>query len=419
MPLNNALTAPTAVDVAVIGGGVIGSAIAYFLMASGDFDGNVAVIERDSTYARASTPLSVGGVRQQFSIRENVEIGLYARQFIANIAETLAVDGEIPDIAWREGGYLFLASEAGRDTLAANHAVQTGAGADISWLEAAEIAARFPWINPDGLAAGCFGESGEGWVDPNALMQAFRRKARSLGAIYLDGEVTGFTRAGASNTGASNTGASVTGVELADGRTLTAGTTVIAAGANSGAVGRLAGIEIPVEPRKRSAFMIDCRSPEAPPRAGPGRRPAPLTIDPSGVYCRPEGSGYICGVSPPAEADAPTWDQEVDWYLFEEVVWPALAERIPAFEAVKTTGAWAGWYDYNTLDQNALIGPAPGVNGLLVATGFSGHGLQQAPAIGRAVMELVTAGEYRSLDLTRFGLDRVARGEAVKELGVV
>lgn len=387
-------------DVVIVGGGAVGSAAAYFLAAEAGFGGSVVVVERDPTYARASTPLSAGGIRQQFSIRENVEIGLFARDFVGRIGELLAVDGEAPDVGFVEAGYLFLATAEGRAVLAENHAVQTAAGAAIAWLEPDALAARFPWLAVDDLAAGSFGERGEGWIDPNTLLQAFKRKARALGAAYVTDEVAAIER------GAGG----VEAVRLASGGRIECGTVVVAAGAGSGAVAGMAGIGLPVGPRIRTVYRIDCR--ETLPRL-------PLTIDPSGVWVRPEGAGYICGVSPPEDQDPESWEIEVDWRWFEEVVWPALAHRIPAFEAVKLTGAWAGPYDYNALDQNAVIGRHPEIRNLLFATGFSGHGLQQSPAAGRAVMELVAHGGFRSIDLTRFGIERILEGRPLKERNVV
>jgi len=387
-------------DVVIIGGGAVGSSAAYFLAAEAGFGGKVVVVERDPTYARASTPLSAGGIRQQFSIRENVEIGLFARDFVGRIGDFLAVDGEAPDLGFVEAGYLFLATPEGRAVLAENHAVQTAAGAAIAWLEPDGLTARFPWLNPEGLGAGSFGERGEGWIDPNTLLQAFKRKARSLGAEYLTDEVTAIER---------DTGG-VAAVRLASGGRIECGTVLVAAGAGSGAVARMAGVELPVGPRIRTVYRIDCR--ERLPRL-------PLTIDPSGVWVRPEGAGYICGVSPPEDQDPESWEIEVDWRWFDEVVWPALAHRVPAFEAVKLTGAWAGPYDYNALDQNAVIGRHPEIRNLVFATGFSGHGLQQSPAAGRAIMELVAHGGFRSIDLTRFGIERILEGRPLKERNVV
>lgn len=387
-------------DVVIIGGGAVGSSTAYFLGAEAGFDGRVVVVERDPTYARASTPLSAGGIRQQFSIRENVDIGLFARDFVGRIGDLLAVDGEAPDVGLVEAGYLFLATPEGRAVLAENHAVQTAAGAAIAWLEPAALAARFPWLAVDDLAAGSFGERGEGWIDPNTLLQAFKRKARSLGAEYLTDEVVAIDR----------DDRGIAAVRLASGDRIECGTVVVAAGAGSGAVARMAGIELPVGPRIRTVYRIDCRAPL--PRL-------PLTIDPTGVWVRPEGAGYICGVSPPEDKDPESWEIEVDWRWFDEVVWPALAHRVPAFEAVKLTGAWAGPYDYNALDQNAVIGRHPEIRNLLFATGFSGHGLQQSPAAGRAIMELIAHGGFRSIDLSRFGIERILEGRPLKERNVV
>jgi len=387
--------------VVIVGGGAVGSATAYFLATDPDFTGHIVVVERDPTYARASTPLSVGGIRQQFSIRENVEIGLFARAFIGQAPELLAVDGEAPDLGFVEGGYLFLASEENRAILAENHAVQTEAGATIVWLDTDALTERFPWINTDGLAAGTLGERGEGWIDPNTLLQAFKRKARSLGVRYVTGEVTAIDRIGGK----------VEGVRLADGSRIACGHCVIASGANSGAVARLAGVELAVGPRIRTVYQIDCRTPLKP--------RLPLTIDTTGVFVRPEGTGYVCGVSPPEDDDPESWAIEVDWRWFEEVVWPSIAHRIPAFEAIKLTGAWAGPYDYHALDQNAVIGRHPEIGNLLMATGFSGHGLQQSPAAGRAIAELITHRAYQTLDLTRFGYERVLAGKPLRERNIV
>jgi sarcosine oxidase len=389
-------------DVVIIGGGAVGSATAYFLTMSAAFTGRVVVVERDPTYAKASTPLSAGGIRQQFSIRENVEIGLFARAFIGEAGELLEVDGDRPDLGFREQGYLFLATAEGRDILAENHAVQTAEGADILMLDPDGLKEIFPYLNTEGLAAGTYGRSGEGWIDPNTLLQALKRKARALGAEYVTAEVTALDRGAAG----------VERVHLSDGRSFACGTCVVAAGANSGAVARMVGIDLPVGPRVRTVYQFDCRTPLE-------GTPLPLTIGPDGVFVRPEGSGYITGFSQDEEDDPESWEIEVEWRWWEEVVWPSIAGRIPAFEAVKLTGAWAGPYDFNSFDHNGVIGPHPEIANLIFATGFSGHGLQQSPAAGRAVMELITTGGFQTIDLTRFGIERIAEGRAVKEKNVV
>jgi sarcosine oxidase len=387
-------------DVVIIGGGVIGSAVAYFLTASAGFDGRITVIERDPTYETAATARSVGGIRQQFSTPENIEMSMFGSWFVRHADQHLAVDGEPLHLPFVENGYLFLATEAGLPVLRANHEAQTRFGADIALLDPAALGRRFPWLNIDGLAGGAFGESGEGWTDPYGLMQAFRRKAIALGATYRKSTATALEI----------TDGRAEAVQLDTGERIAAGVVVSAAGWHTASIAAMAGIDIPIRPRKRLVFVFACRDP---------LERVPLTIDPSGVYVRPEGATYLCGVSPPADRDPDSTDFEIDYALFEETIWPTLATRIPAFEAIKLERAWAGHYDYNLLDQNAILGPHPSVANLLFATGFSGHGLQQSPATGRAIAELIAYGEYRSIDLRRFGFDRVLHNEPLREINVV
>jgi FAD-dependent oxidoreductase domain-containing protein 1 len=172
----------------------------------------------------------------------------------------------------------------------------------------------------------------------------------------------------------------------------------------------MAGIALPVGPRKRSVFVVHCRETVG---------PCPLTIDPTGVWFRPEGAGFICGVSPDEDQDPETWDDGIDYPMFDEIVWPALAARVPAFEALKLTGAWVGHYDYNALDQNAVLGAHPELANFYFANGFSGHGLQQSPGVGRAIAELLVHGAWRSLDLSVFGYERIAAGRPYREESVV
>ncbi|KZD10706.1 NAD(P)/FAD-dependent oxidoreductase [Oceanibaculum pacificum] len=391
---------PSSSDILIVGGGVIGSAIAYFLAASGQA-GKITVVERDPTYARASTPLSAGGIRQQFSTPENIEIGKFGADFLKRVPDLLEVEGERPDIHFVEGGYLFLASEAGQGILRQNHATQAAHGVDTALLEPEALAARFPWLSTDGIALGCLGLRNEGWFDPFTLLQAFKRKARSLGVTYLQDEVVGIAR----------DGARIQAAILKIGGAIGCGTLVNAAGAQGGRLAALAGALLPVAPKKRFVYVFDCRTPIAP--------LAPLTIDPSGVYFRPEGKGFIGGVSPPEDQDPDSDDLDVEYGLFEEIVWPALAARVPAFEAIKLTGAWAGHYDYNTIDQNGIVGRHPEITNLVFANGFSGHGLQQSPAVGRAIAELLLDGRFTTIDLTRFGFERFARNEPILELNVV
>ena len=385
-----------AFDVVIVGGAAIGSATAYFLTHDLGFDGSVAVVERDPTYAHAATTLSAASIRQQFSTPENIRMSAFGVAFFRDLKTRFGADA---DIGFRERGYLLLASETGEDTLLVNHEVQKAEGADIVLMDREALADNFRWLKTSDLRLGAFGRSGEGWFDAHSLLTLLRGAARK-GATYIHGEVTGIMR----------DGARVSGVTLADGRQIRCGTLVNAAGPQAGDVAALAGVKLPVEPRKRCVFVVACRA------ALPGM---PLMVDPTGVWIRPEGEVYICGVSPPEDADARATDFDVDYSLFEEVVWPMLAHRVPAMEELKLQRAWAGHYDYNTLDQNAVIGAHPEIPNLIFANGFSGHGLQQSPAAGRAVAELIVHGKFTSLDLTLFGYSRVAEGRAVKELNVI
>ena len=387
-------------DVVIAGGAVMGSAVAYFLAADPAFAGSILVVERDPSYRACATTLSWGGIRQQFSTPENVRMGLFGAEFVKQAAALLEVDGERPDLGFTERGYLFLASPAGLPLLERNCAMQRGLGAAVAVLDLAELAERFPWLNLDGLAgAGC-GLANEGWFDPSALLHGFRRKARALGVTYVKDEVVSVEVSRGR----------VTGLGLSAGGRLGCATLVNAAGPQAGALAALAGAALPVGPRKRMTYVFDCRV---------ALPPLPLTIDISGVAFRPEGAQYLAIVSPPPAEDVERDDFELEYGTFEEVIWPALARRVPAFEAIKLTGAWAGHYDYNAFDQNAVLGPHPEIDGLMFCNGFSGHGIQQAPAAGRAVAELIVHGRFRSLDLTKLLYARIAQGRPVREENVV
>lgn len=386
-------------DVIIIGGGIIGSSIAYFLATEPAFDGRVLVIEREPAYTHASTCLSVGGVRHQFSTEQNINMSLFATDFVRRSSELLAVDDIAPEVDFRENGYLFLATEPGRGILERNHALQTRLGADIELLQADALAARFPGLATDDLAAGGYGASGEGWIDPYGLLQAFKRKARSLGVTYIEDEVAAID----------SEHNSVRGVKCTQSGRHDCAMVINAAGTGAARISSMAGIDdLPVHSRKRCVFLFEANG------AGSDW---PLTVDPSGVYFRPEGNQFVCGVGPDPDPDCD--DFNVEDALFEEVIWPVLARRVPAFEALRPGAAWAGHYAYNTLDQNAILGPHPEVNNFLFANGFSGHGLQQSPAVGRYLSELITFGQARSLDLGALGYARIRAEEPIRELNVV
>jgi len=383
-------------DIAIVGGAAVGASVAWHLACWYGAKARIVVLEKDPSYARAATALSASSLRRQFSAAINVRLSGYG---VALLREARALLGFDP--GFREGGYLFLATEAGRAALAATYATATAEGADILWLDPPALAARFSWLNVEGLVGGSFGRTGEGWFDGFGLFGVMRTRSREAGVSWREGEVVAIEAAAGR----------ASGLRLADGSRIDAGTVIICAGCDTPAL--LAPfLALPVTRRKRMVFFVRC------PDALPG---CPLLIDPSGAYVRPEGEGFLCGASPPAEQDpeVAAGDFDLTQGFFEERVWAPLAARVPALERLKLERAWAGHYDLNAFDHNALIGRVPGVERLFAACGFSGHGLQQAPAVGRGLAELALFGRYLAMDLSPLGFDRLAEGRPVEERAVV
>lgn len=385
-------------DVVIAGGAIMGTCVAWFLQESG-FDGTVAVLEPDPGFARSSTALSAASIRQQFSQPRNIELSRFGYDFIRSLPARFGSGG---DIGFVENGYLLLASDAGAQTLRQNYAIQRNCGASTEFLDADELAARFPWLKTNDVAAGSFGANGEGWFDAHALLTLLRRKLISP-KIHLIRRTVLATRLEK---------ARVTGVTLDGAERVDCGVFVNAAGPAAGRLAADAGIALPVEPRKRTVFVFSARDtvPDM-----------PLTVEPGGVYVRPEGRVFISGRSPPPGTDGPCAadDFEPDYNLFDDLIWPTLADRIPAFEAIRFERAWAGHYEYNTFDQNAVIGPHPEISNYYFINGFSGHGLQQAPAAGRALAEHISTGCYRTIDCNPFCFDRLLQGEPFREANVI
>ena len=387
----------TSFDVAVIGGGVMGLSTAFHLLER-EPGLKVAVVERDPTYARASTPRSAGGVRLQFSLPENVAMSAYGLAFYKSFGETMAVAGERPEIGLKQWGYLFLLPEGAREAAHAMNAMQAAGGARNELLDPDALARRFPSLNLDGIALGSFGPE-DGWTDPHAILMGFRRKVQAMGASLITDEVLGI---GCDASGARS-------LVLAGGTTLFADSFVCAAGAWSRDLLASAGVTVPVAPVRRMVFYFEIRY---------TLERLPLTISPDGHYFRPEGAGYIGGRSIEDEPEGE--NLEVDYGYFEEVLWPMLAQRCPAFETLRLKNAWAGLYDFNRLDENMLAGPHPDwPENLHVLCGFSGHGLQQAPAAGRAIAELILDRRFVSIDLERLSCRRLVTGQAMAEAGIV
>lgn len=416
-------------DVLVIGGGAMGSSTAFWLKTKARSGLNVVVIEKDPSYETASTTLSVGGMRQQFSVEENVQMSLYGADFLRNINKYLSFDTKVK---FYPCGYLLLASEQGSDVLLENSRMQNDLGAKNEIMITKRIKQRFPWINTKDIALGCHGLEKEGWFDPWSLLSALKSESLRLGAHFVTAEVIDFSHQEQPSLIRSTANAienrplNKVIIKLKDGslRTIEFAVCVIAAGAESGKISRLASIGInkgllatplPVEPRKRFVYCFNCQN-----DINLGLK-VPLTIDPSGTYFRRDGLGgnYIGGRSPSIFNEPSCANLDVDYNYFENNVWPYLANRVPSFESLKLKSAWAGFYDQNLFDENGIIGPHPHYNNLFFATGFSGHGIQQAPAVGRAISELIIEGRYRTIDLTRFGFDRLILQKQLFEANIV
>lgn len=388
-------------DVIIAGGAVTGSSAAWWLMRMQP-GLKVLVVEPDPTYAKAATALSVASVRGQFSNPVNVEISRFGVDFIRHFADRIGPEGGVPSLGLKENGYLFLTgTENGAAVMEELAAMQRGLGAATHVLGQGALRARFPWMNLDDVVAGSMGTRDEGWFDNMGLMSGFRNGARAKGAVYRKDSVTGIEMVAGS----------VTAVQLADGGRVTCGAFLNAAGTASSDLCRLAGLDLPVEPRKRTVFVVD--APNA-------RHPdAPLIIDHSGIYLRPEHGQWITATVPDDDGPCDRDDWGPDHAQFEDLIWPRLYARAEGFDAVKVARLWVGHYDYNRLDQNAVLGLWPGTANFFVAAGFSGHGLQQAPAVGRGLAEVILTRQWQTLDLSPLGAERILANRPFLERAVV
>jgi glycine/D-amino acid oxidase-like deaminating enzyme len=384
-------------DVIIVGGGVMGSSTAYYLM-SHDYSLKVAVVELDPTYAQASTTLSVGNARIQFSLKENILISQYTFNMLEQFEDSMAVDDKKPNIVYRREGNLFLVEDAGEGMAKQALALQKSLGCQVEWWSAQKIKERYPLFEPKGLVGGTYGPL-DGHVDPYAVLMGYRAKARSLGAKYIKNQVVEIL----------TDGTRATGVRLASGESLWAEFVVNCAGAWAADVARTAGVKLPVEPVKRQVFVLDTTVKP--------KGPLPLTVLPSGLYFRTETGGLILLGKSMAE-DPVGFDFSWDDKRFMETLWPELAEFVPAFDTLKLVRGWAGLYAVNTLDGNAILGEWPELKGFYLANGFSGHGLMQAPAVGRYISEMIL-DLTPILDLSIFRAERILENRPLSEEGLI
>ncbi|WP_112874022.1 NAD(P)/FAD-dependent oxidoreductase [Paracoccus endophyticus] len=388
-------------EVLIVGGAVMGASVAFWLTRM-DPGLRVTVIEPDPSYATSSTALSAAAIRSQFTTPVNVAISRFGVEFIRDFAAWTAPAGGVPDLGFRENGYLFLtATEAGARQLDTLAAMQRSLGAATQVLDRAGLAARWPWMALDDVVAGSFGPRDEGFFDNMGLLAGLRNASRAAGAVWLRDRVTALEREGGR----------VAAVLLEQGGRRAADVVVNCAGPRAGALMRTMGLDLPVEPRKRTIFVVDA----------PGARhpDAPLVVDPSGLWFRPEHGQWLAAAVPACDGPCAPDDFDPDHALWEDHVWPALYNRAEGFGAARAVRGWAGHYAFNTLDQNAILGRHPLVPNLYHANGFSGHGLQQAPAVGRGIAEQIVHGDWVTLDLSPLGVQRVLDGRPFAEAAIV
>jgi glycine/D-amino acid oxidase-like deaminating enzyme len=391
-------------DIVIVGGAAIGSSTAYWLCLALQRSASILVVERDSSYEFSSTALSTSAIRQQYSNPINVKISQFGIEIIRSFPERMATffPGEpAPDLGFREHGYLYCCSPEGVEAARARVDLQRSLGAHTVFLEPGPLKDRFSYLNVDDLGGASWGARDEGWFDSMGLLNGFRRAARTLGSEYVDNAIKGVNLKDGK----------VASVTLATGQTVNCGVLVNAAGPRAQQVAAMAGLSIPVEPRKRYSFVFASATPI------PGRMPN--VIDLSGTFVRPEGELFLTGNTPQKEIAASYEDFETDHTEFDDYIWPSLWHRIPAFEAIRVQQSWTGHYEYNTLDHNGIVGFHPRVTNFMFANGFSGHGLQQSPAVGRGVSELIVAGAFQTLDLSPFNYERLERNEPFLEEAVI
>lgn len=392
-------------DVVIVGGAIMGSSTAWFLTENPDFCGSVLVVERDPAYAQCSTSHTNSCIRQQFSNELNIRISQFTARFANNLREVMGGDERVPELSINNFGYLYLAdTENQAEALRRNQKVQLACGAGTRLLDREAIRREFPFYNLDDIVLGSINTVDEGYWDGNTVFDWLRKSARERGVEFISNEVIAMRKNAAED--------QIASVTLASGETVHCGYVVNASGPRAAATSRMAGIEIPVEPRKRHTYIFTAEKPLD--------QVLPLTIDPSGVHFRQDGkSSYLAGGHAAHDPAVEYDDFEFDHSLWQEHIWPHIANRIPQFEAIRVTNEWVGHYAYNVFDQNAIVGPHENVRNFLFQNGFSGHGLQQAPAMGRAISEWITYGEYRMLDMTPFSFERIASGRKFGEAAII
>ena len=392
-------------DVVIVGGAIMGSSLAWFLSSNEDFDGRILVVEKDPTYEFSSTMATNSCMRQQFSAELNIKISQFAAEFVKNMRSYMGNDPDVPQLTIHNFGYMYLAdNDDFADTLKDNQKIQIANGAKTKLMTPEDIKRDYPFYNVDDIVLGSLNTHDEGYWEGITVFDWWRKKARGADVHYIQNEVVAMTK--------DKTGEKISSVTLKSGETIACGTVVNASGPRAIETAKMAGITVPIEPRKRFTYVFSAEQPLD--------RDLPLTIDPSGVHVRQDGTSlYLAGGHSDYDPAVPYDDFEMDHDLWIDHIWPVLATRIPQFEAIKIEREWAGHYAYNAFDHNAVLGPHTEIKNFIFLNGFSGHGLQQSPAMGRGTAEFITYGTYKTLDLSPFHYERIPNNTPIIEKAVI
>jgi glycine/D-amino acid oxidase-like deaminating enzyme len=391
-------------DIIIIGGAIYGSAIAWFLSNDSNFDGKILVIEKDPSYEFSSTARTNSCIRQQFSTKINIQISQFGADYINNFRTHMNGDPDIPILSIQNFGYMYLANtKEFAKILWENQKIQASENAGTKYMSAKEISYDYPFYNVEDIVAGNHNLKNEGYFDGNTIFSWWKKSAKKNKVEYIKNEVCSM------NLNESKT--NVNSIVLKSGEVIVCDKVINSAGPYASKVSRMAGIEIPVEPRKRYSFVFKAEKPLD--------RDLPLTVDPSGVTMRSDGQYYLAGCPPDYDPAVDYQDFTIDYSIWETKVWPRVVHRIPQFESIRLINSWVGHYAYNVLDQNAIVGYHSNVRNFIFANGFSGHGFQQSPAIGRGIAELITYNEFRSLDLAPFRFSRIEANEPFIETAII
>ncbi len=385
-------------DVLILGGGLYGASTAYHLLLR-EPTLRVCIVEPDPGYTHAASARSNGGVRILFSQPESIFMSQYGHQFYAHFPDAMSIDGKAASLDLFRRGYMLMGTTAQRvEDMQLNLEVQRKLGCNVEVYDGPALKRKFPGLNTEDVLMAVRAPD-DMWIDPYSAVTGLMRKVRSMGAELKQGRVVGID----------NDARRITGVRLEDGAVVSGEWVLNTTGAWAPELCRMCGFDVPVKPLPIIVFYFEVQG---------GTDPFGVTIDVDTISFRPEGKGFISINRRLEQLGTFCW--EADEALFNEYNWPRLAHRVPAFEALKVKSTYCCHYALNHFDGNLLLGAWPGAaTNLLIATGASGHGLQHAPAAGRGLAELILDGRYTTLDLSRFGCQRVVDDKHDPERGFV